>query len=177
MTPRFLSRLAPLPAVLAALIGLADAARANDRDVRATMIPATSCQLYNGSAFLSNYSWFLLGYIGNQAFLLCPVTFNNIDLSGTSNDNDLTKFRVHYRNKGGEMRVFLDRVEHFGTTSRSQSVCGAILPSTTSSVEYTSTVIQCPHDIGSGNNFYSFLVRMDSNFTDSVQRFVGIDFP
>ena len=33
--------------------------------------------------------------------LHCPLPLNNVDLGGTTDDNDISKFRVHYRDTDG----------------------------------------------------------------------------
>jgi hypothetical protein len=90
------------PAMLA---GLAPApAQANDRDPRGTPVPAAACEEYQRSGFTPSAwvvgFWALQGP-GKELRLHCPLPLNNVDLSGTTNDNDLSKIRVLYQDSDG----------------------------------------------------------------------------
>ena len=90
-------------AAAAALVLAATAsatAEANDRSVRAVMIPPMACQpSRNSGAELALTSW--IARAGASADLVCPVPFNNIELGTTSSDNDMTSFRIHYSDSDG----------------------------------------------------------------------------
>src|SRR5919109_2844032 len=82
-------------------------AQANDRDLRGTPVPASGCievassnlasrPFANGALMLSSSP------SGPQTLSLrCPLPVNNIELSGITNDNDITKIRVHYLDNDG----------------------------------------------------------------------------
>ena len=93
--------LAGLLAALAASAALAPAiARANDRDLRGTPVPAAACIEYRRTGPIEDpwkAGYFGLTGDGQYLQLRCPFPVNNIDLSGTTDDNDLSKMRVHYR--------------------------------------------------------------------------------
>src|SRR5262245_54365151 len=88
-------------ALTAALLALAPVAHANDRDLRGTPVPATACIVTFGDDVPQpeREGWFSVE--NQQVNLRCPLPVNNIELSSTSNDNDISKFRVHYRDGDG----------------------------------------------------------------------------
>ncbi len=90
-----------LGAISIALFSLTGQVAANDRDLRATTIPASACELSNSvqadKVFLSQGSWvFRTGETGGVIFN-CPLPLNAYTVSDNSNDNDMTHFRVYYR--------------------------------------------------------------------------------
>ena len=87
-----------LAGLLPAFAGLAPA-HANDRDLRATTVPAAGCievarSTYNNPWTSGDY--FSVSSINQFLKLRCPLPLNQVDLSGTTNDNDISKIRVHY---------------------------------------------------------------------------------
>jgi hypothetical protein len=179
-------------ALLAALLLAPGAAHANDRDLRATTIPASACiELDNQNAsrsFLQNEGYYRLEP-GNGVFrvlhLRCPLPLNNIDLGGATDDNDISKLRVLYRDPDGgfgasRIRITLKRVGHSpgNTDIATLDVCtwisdlGGLPPSSAGR-----STQPCPHDLPFGA-FYTFIVEM-VNFESSTGRleFAGIDFP
>ena len=102
-------------APLAALAGLLSGqALANDRDLRGTPVPASSCTPYfaenagvstGGSEPWYNGFYGLEGLAGQDHRLLylhCPLSVNNIELSNPgSNDNDISSIRILYRDVDG----------------------------------------------------------------------------
>ena len=88
----------------AALAGFAPAARANDRDPRATPVPAAACaEIFHAPGITpwKSGGWFGLYTGGAYVHLRCALPLNNVDLGGTTDDNDISKFRVHYRDGDG----------------------------------------------------------------------------
>ena len=151
-------------------------ADANDRSVRAVMIPPSACEApATTTAKLSAAGWTVQN--GDSAAFICPLPINNIELGGTTDDNDITKFRVHYRDSDGlgtvnsvDVVLIQHRVGPFVQTG----ICGATLaPSTT---DFTSSTVPCVHDVASGGRFYQFFVRLKSGPAGSAS-FLGIDFP
>lgn len=157
-------------------VAIDTAAEANDRSVRAVMIPAMACQPLPGSgAELNIPHW--VARAGASAVLVCPVQFNNIELGTTSADNDITSFRVHYDDSDGSgsaNAVAVDFYQYGGSLKTPTVLCSATLtPSTTA---LTSTTVPCVHDVASSGKFYGFLVRLTSA-PNGVVFFRGIDFP
>lgn len=161
-----------------ALIGLTAAASANDRGVRGTMIPASSCQLVSQSdtATLVGNAW-VNGIFRSR--LACPLPLNNIDLGGTSADNDITKFRAHYKGSANDfagrvlVQLIVSGVSNGSFTS--SVVCGGNLTPTT--INPTETTVACVHDVASDGSFYYFVVTMDNLSGGPQAQFYGIDFP
>src|SRR5687767_11549401 len=104
-----------LPAIAAAgLLAATSPAAANDRDLRATTVPPASCE-GNPSSWRNNRE---ITVMGEQAVLppgtegptspqtvdqryRCALPLNNVDLGGTTNDNDITSFTVIYLDADG----------------------------------------------------------------------------
>lgn len=180
-------RLSILAGIMA-LIGFMGAAHGNDRGLRGTMIVPSGCQIYpvdipNCNSPLNQRGKFTgNGWIGGicSLVLTCPLPINNIDLGGTSSDNDISKFRVHYKNSNvtGQVIVHLIRSQVVSTGFTSSAVCGGALPRTGNIP--TRTTVQCPHDVAGDGTFYHFEVILQSPISiilgDSLM-FLGIDFP
>ena len=176
---------ARLPAMLAALTGLAlapAAARANDRDLRGTPVPAAACVEYNRSASFYGPAWSPDGYYlangaGASLLLHCALPVNAIDLSGTTNDNDISKFKVYYADPDGFGGNYGVRIQLIKTTPLSPTfktyVCAWNSDSEGSgSTTPASATKTCAHDIAAGS-FYHFDVYLYGNSTS----FFGIEFP
>jgi hypothetical protein len=89
-------------------------ALANDRDLRAITVPAASCVPYiregepgtGAPTWVWSFAAFELsgvrpGFPYATASLRCPLPIDAIDLSGTTNDNDIDKVRILYRDSDG----------------------------------------------------------------------------
>ena len=175
-----------LAGLLPALAGLAPApVRANDRDPRATPVPAAACVEFERSANLAANPWMPgSGYFGVAGegvyvWLRCPLPLNQVDLSGTTNDNDLSKIRVHYRDadgfgQGGLVSVTLERTTTAGATMKvcewgsNQDGTGATTPARSTKA--------CPHDLADGA-FYVLNVQLRSASIGAFVHFLGVDFP
>lgn len=165
-----------LPAVVFLSIALMPLAQANDRSVRGIMIPVASCQPdWETAGGLILYSWQVSS--GQYAHLLCPMPINNIELGGEATDNDMSKFRVHYRDSDGMGTASRITVSFYKTTSSPFSfvgICNRTLATTSTTM--TSTVVPCAHDLAAGGAFYGFSVEMVTSPGTTVE-FMGIDFP
>jgi hypothetical protein len=113
--------------------------------------------------------------------VLCPLPVNNIEMSGTGLDNDISSFRVTYRDtdglgSGGEVSVFLQRaVLLSGGGLRTAPVCSwSSNRDGTDETGHTSDMVPCNHDVRS-RDFYVFVVVLDR--TTAEVEFTGIDFP
>ncbi|MGH7006721.1 MAG: hypothetical protein ACREIP_22465, partial [Alphaproteobacteria bacterium] len=111
----------------------------------------------------------------------CPLPVNNVELSGTTNDNEMTKFRVHYLDSDGagadaRLRVRLVRASPTIPNWDEGRVCE--WSSNTAALDGR-VVVDCPHDFES-NTFYFFdltLTVSASAPSHTFVRFWGIDFP
>jgi hypothetical protein len=94
MTPLpYRHRLAAL--TIAVLTGsLPLATQADDRDLRATTVPASSCAVHTPTPDWDPHpvrEGGLVGVRGGTMVLIdCPLPLNNVDLGGTTNDNDMS---------------------------------------------------------------------------------------
>lgn len=184
---RTIMLLAGLLPALASLVPVP--VRANDRDLRASPVPVAACVEVYRSTY--NNPWTSGGYFSvssaNQILgLRCPVPLNQVDLSGTTNDNDISKFRVHYADTDGfgeaaSVAVALVRVAipSAGGWPETTIVC-----SWSSNVDGTGATTgakatkACAHDLAA-EAFYHFdaTLRTNSNGSAHSATFLGITFP
>lgn len=163
----------------ATVAGLAPAANANDRSLRATMIPAGACWVPGPPIYRA--SLFRWEAANGSGLVLCPLLLNNIELGDKGDDNDMSKFRVFYRDSDGagdNARVTVDFYKAKLTNAGMEEtiICSAgTLNSLTSSD--TSITIPCQHDIDDDGAFYLFRINLASGGSDYRSDFIGIDFP
>jgi hypothetical protein len=159
---------------------------ANDRSLRALMIPASSCQVDQNRPFEENpfkRPDAIVRFTPGVYEILCPLPVNNIEMSGTGSDNDISRFRVTYRDtdgrgSGAEVLVMLNRTVLLSDGSGLRFVPVCRWSSNTDGPDnegHTSDVVPCQHDVLS-RNFYAFWVILDVTTADEVE-FTGIDFP
>ena len=174
----------------ACLIG--GGAQANDRDLLGTPVPAASCVKYyadnaEGGALNSGRrqrrSWYngvfaLRGGVGTPGQdykdfrLHCGLAVNQVEISNlTSNDNDITSFRVLYRDGDGRGAATVVEVTLYKMTAlssgevQSTPVCQwSSNTSGTGATGYIRATVPCAHDIPVGA-FYHFDVRL---FTTAI---------
>lgn len=176
-------------------VTLVSQTQANDRSIRGLMIPASSCQTYvqasGGSNCVISPEERAGRFTGNawtaypaepgicQFVFVCPLPINNIELGGTSTDNDISKFRVHFRKPTLSNSVIarLIKSQVSGANFVSSSVCGGLLMAATTAP--TTTTVSCPHDVAGAGTFYHFEVILvqDPSSLSQVSQFYGIDFP
>jgi hypothetical protein len=159
--------------------------QANDRSLRAVMIPASSCQVIEDTPLEGNPFKEQVDAISRLTpgtyRVVCPLPVNNIEMAGRRNDNDISRFRVTYRDTdgldpAGEVLVFLQRISLAGDGSLtidflcdwSSNMDGS------DEIGYTSDVVPCAHDV-SPRSFYVFQVILSRTSADVY--FIGIDFP
>ncbi len=157
---------------------IAATAEANDRSMRGLMIPASACQLTGTDSATLNVSlgWFVRN--GGFAQIMCPLPINHIELGATSTDNDISKFRIHYIDSDALGTASVVKVEFGRYTSvpiGTTVVCRQELAPAT--VNATSTIVPCAHDVMSGGMFYAFVVTLKAATTNGYAYFLGIDFP
>jgi hypothetical protein len=171
-----------LPAFAATLALAPTAARANDRDLRGTSVPASACVEHSRSASFAGSGWSTDGYFvvsgaGTNLIVRCPLPVNSIDLSGTTNDNDISKIRVHYQDPDGFAFGNDIQIQLIKTTPASPALKTVVCEwrssvDGTGSTTAASATKACPHDVASGS-FYHFNVFIYNGST----KFFGIDFP
>jgi len=170
-----------LLATTVALIGVSGFAAANDKDLIATTIPASSCTPVNSKqaemVFLQNGSWvFRNGVTGGVGFY-CPLPLNAYTVSNNTNDNDMTHFRIYYRDTDGKgtaatltarlKRKLTNGAQLWGTqwNSNNVNVSGQ-----------TAQIHPYLHDLAFSAQ-YVMNVTMGRNNTTQRPIFTGIDFP
>lgn len=173
-------------AALASLAALASYASANDRDLRASPIPAAACAEYRKADVLTEDRW-MAGFFritgeGRWLSLRCALPLNNIDLSGTTNHAHMTKLRIQYRDSDGPGggacvvvgvgRTFVDSTGKM--TEKSICFWNSNAHGTGSTKAAKSTR-PCVHDFVPGS-FYFVDVFM-STLAGQTAEFLGIDFP
>jgi hypothetical protein len=170
-----------MAALLVGGVSYSSPGQANDRSLRALMIPPSSCQVDENEPFEDDpfKTPFSVGRFTPGVYtLLCPLPVNNIEMSGTSDDNDISSFRVNYDDQdglgsGGEVSVILNRTVISGGVIRFIPVC-RWSSNTDGEPGAMSDVVPCQHDVRS-RNFYAFDVVLDR--TTAEVSFFGIDFP
>ena len=152
-----------------------------------TPVPPAACIEVSRSAALTENPWFSgffsLTGAGRSLVLRCPLPVNNIDLSGTTNDNDLSQIRVHYRDTDGtgsgtSVAVALIKTAVPTTIGGSQNTTVCSWFSSTDGTGATTTTRAtkaCAHDLAAGA-FYHLQVSLQSSQGHNAQ-FLGVDFP
>ena len=150
------------------------------------MIPASACQIVENTPFEANPfkgpDTINRRTPGSYA-VLCPLPINNIEMSGTASDNDITRFRIAYgdedgREPAGTVEVILRRTDWRTPGSViTRPVCqwnsnvnGSSAPG------LKSDIVPCAHDVLSWN-FYTFNVILSTTSASTQVYFYGIDFP
>jgi hypothetical protein len=164
---------------------------ANDRDLRATHISAFDCRDLEASgqpiaaSRPMSSGLGVYGRGGARADLVCPLPLNNIDLGGTTNDNDISSFTVFYadadgRGAGAQLTVAFEQTIILNGQFETKVLCSwdsNVHGSTGSSPNASNRL--CAVDLLS-NGFYNFRVsmRVTQDFGDvEAVNFVGIRFP
>ena len=170
-----------------ALAGVAPAL-ANDRDLRATMVSGASC----GEAARSTYNnpwtsgdYFSVSSANQYLRLRCPLPLNEIDLSGTTNDNDISKIRVFYGDSDGfgtdaTVTVGLVKIAMPASPGWPQTTVVCSWSSDTDgtgAVTAAKATMACVHDLAA-EAFYHFNVSLHTGANGgNAATFVGISFP
>ena len=157
-------------------------ALANDQDLVATTIPASTCAPANnvqaGLVHLSSGSWmFNTGATGGVIFN-CPLPLNVFTVSDNTNDNDMTHFRVYYRDTDS----LLNNAQVTARLIR-RSMNGALTligPQWNSNNVNINVHTAQPQPVlhqMTANSLYSFQVTLARNNVLQNPMFTGIDFP
>ena len=147
-------------------------------------MPAAACVAYLRTPAGAAESWspgsFGVVGPGQSVRLRCPLPVNNVDLSGTSNDNDLTKLRGHYRDTDGFGTGGVVCIELLRTTASAQPNTSVCIWSSnvdgTGGTTATTATKTCPHDLAAGA-FYHLDVLLLATGAGNVAEFFGVDFP
>jgi hypothetical protein len=162
--------------VLAVSAALAAAAPlfANDQDLIATTVPATSCQAANptsdGKLRLVNGSWVFLPNTSGTAHLWCPLPVNMYTVSDASQDNDIQNYRIFYRDEGPASQVTV-RLGYRDTDGLTWTGPEWVSVDGPGNARDTHTNM---HDVVVG--LYSFLVTLTRTGLQEDPAFSGIDF-
>ena len=170
--------------ILAALVILAALTSApsfaNDQDIWSTTVPASSCQPANSihlaKVTLSNGAWVFRGNNTGTVAFYCPLPVNAFTKSDFSNDNDISRFRVYYRDTDG--MGLTSRVTARLTYRRSDG--SYVAGSTWSSDNFannanTTRLHTINHDVRA-NALYAFYVTLRRTSNAQSPAFSGIDF-
>ena len=175
---------------LAAAVSLP--ALANDQDVWSTTVPASSCEPSTESSAnkvkLVNGAWVFSGNNLGLVTFYCPLAINAFTVANFSNDNDISSFRIYYRDTDGGtlgapngVPTNQSQVTARLTYRKSDGMysAGSLWSSHWTPVNArsnTTAVKNNVHDV-QANALYSFVVTMlRTNLTQSPA-FSGIDFP
>lgn len=169
--------------VLTAALLMPSAPQANDLDLRAHRIPASAC--HESVTDTLNFGQFRVAGPNKAAVAECPLPISNIELSAGATDNDMTRFRIHYRDSDGRGDRVLVQVEVFrrnfaGNGPDIVFICGWDSNRQGGSATFlTSATVDCPEDI-SATGFYTFMVQLRTSSSAALSAqavFNGIDFP
>ncbi|BAY29439.1 hypothetical protein NIES2107_12820 [Nostoc carneum NIES-2107] len=169
-------------AIIAAISAAPMSASANDAEVANTTIPASACRpesnVDDGQVFLSNGAYVFSGNNTGTVRLYCPWTING-NTSNLTNDNDMSSYRVYYRDTDGisnssEITTLLAYRDPNGQAQPAGQVAWS--SNTANATANTTQTVQLSHDLGS-NRLYYFIVTIRRNSTSQNPAFSGIDFP
>jgi hypothetical protein len=172
------ARLASLATAVALLAG-AQAVHANDQDLIATTVPATSCQPASHSqaaeVVLSNAAWVFSGSNTGTVIFYCPLPVNRFTKSDATDDNDILGFRVYYRDTDG-MGTDAEVTARLYYRATGLVPVGAEFTSNDNNeTDDTKDYQAVAHDVNEAA-MYSFVVTLSRTSTAESPAFTGIDF-
>ena len=178
-----LKRLIFLTAI-AGLFTFPSAAVANDQDVQATTIPASACRPESDTADASvrmvNGAFIFNGNSTGTVRFFCPLPINRLTVSGPSNDNDLTGYRVYYRDTDGtgNLAEITTHLFYRNSNAGSSIAVGAAWGSNSNP---SNSTVNTSFFVGQTHQFeafrlYFFGVTMRRNNINQDPAFGGIDF-
>ncbi|WP_413200555.1 hypothetical protein [Nostoc piscinale] len=176
----FISKNFLAAATIAASLIVPSVASANDRDILATTVPATACRPNSdsgdASVVISNGAYVFNGSATGTVTLYCPLPINANTISDLTNDNDISTYRVYYRDTdgiGGASEITTRLVYR---DSAGLNGVGSTWSSNVSNMTDNRTqFVNLNHSVGS-NRLYSFLVTIQRTNTTQNPAFSGIDF-
>lgn len=169
---------------LAALFTFPSAAVANDRDVEATTIPASACRPESDTADASvrmvNGAFIFNPNSTGTVRFFCPLPINRLTVSDSSNDNDLSRYRVYYRDTDGTGNVVEITTQLFYRNSNANSSIPVGAAWSSNSNPSNLTVNTFFYVLQSHQfevfRLYFFVVTMRRNNINQDPAFGGIDF-
>jgi len=169
-------------AASAALLTFPSAAVASDQDVQATTIPASACQPRGFSTdarvVLSNGAYVFDPSASGTATatFYCSLPINGLTVSNTTNDNDITGYRVYYRDSDGTANASEITTRLAYRDTQGITYVGTLWSSNTNTqTGNTNRYISLNHDLGI-YRLYFFVVTMRRTSTIQSPAFSGIDF-
>jgi hypothetical protein len=176
--------IACLPLLFVASLAMARPGLANDRDLRATTLPPSACAVtFSSASFTPLAAGAVVINLEGSTVLHCPLPLSNVDLGGATNDNDISKVRVHYRDGDGQGTAASVRVRLWrsvASASQFSGVSNSRLCEWNSNARAatagTNAMFPCQVDLASGS-FYWFEVTLTISEDGGVASFIGIDFP
>jgi hypothetical protein len=165
----------------------AGTALANDRDVRAKTVPASICQPSNstqlGMVQIVHGSWVFQGSATGTVEIWCPLSLNQYTVSDNTNDNDISYYRVFYRDSdsAGAAAQVTVRLFYRRASAQAPQPTGELFNSNavSSPVPFnTSRYHSNPHDVFffPDGVLYFFRVTLTRNNSTQDPAFHGIDF-
>ncbi|MEG3845786.1 hypothetical protein QT971_00970 [Microcoleus sp. herbarium19] len=169
---------------IAALFTFPSAAVANDQDVQATTIPASACRPESDTADASvrmvNGAFIFNPNSTGTVRFFCPLPINRLTVSNPSNDNDLTGYRVYYRDTDGtgNLAAITTHLFYRNSSAASSIAVGAAWSSNSNPSNLTvntSFFVPQNHQF-EAFRLYFFVVTMRRNNINQDPAFGGIDF-
>lgn len=167
-------------AAIATSFVVSSVASANDRDVEATTIPASACRPRNdvedAAVGLSNGAYVFNGSATGTVILYCPLPINRHTISDMTNDNDISTYRVYYRDTdgmgtGAEIETRL----HYRDSNGLHAVGTTWSSNESNMTDNTIRYVNLNHNVGF-DRLYFFTVIMRRTNTEQDPAFSGIDF-
>ena len=175
----------------ATTFGSTNSALANDQDVWSTTVPASSCEPANetdaNKVKIANGAWVFSGDNLGVVTLYCPLAINAFTVANFSHDNDITAYRVYYRDTDGGTYgsngapTNLAQVTARLTYRKEDGMysAGSLWSSHFTPINLrgnTKIVKNNVHDV-QANALYSFIVTLQRLHPSQSPAFSGIDFP
>jgi hypothetical protein len=166
--------------VTAGLVYGSQMALASDRDLRATTVPATACEPLNSTqantVWLSNAAWVFRGNNTGTVTFYCPLPRNAVTLSDNTDDNDITVYRVYYRDSDGAGPAARVTTRLVYRRSTGLFAAGSTWSSNShNATDNTVALFANAHDMRF-DAVYSFLVTLQRTNIQQDPAFSGIDF-
>ena len=170
----------------AAAFGSANTVLANDAPLLATTVPASSCapvdEAQSDKVRLSNGAWVFSGVHTGTVMFYCPLPLNAMDVNNVLQVNDMTTYRVYYRDSDGggilnnrakvTARLIYRKAD--GMYSGGSLWSSRFTPNNQTD---NSTAIKVNNHTLQANALYSFVVTLYRSESEQKPAFSGIDFP
>jgi hypothetical protein len=167
------------------LLTTAGAVQANDQEIWTKTVPASACTPATSAqasrVSLVNAAWVFSGTQTGTVTFYCPLPVNAYTVVNLTNDNDISSFRIYYRDSDGvgadaELTARLVYREASGLFSAG-GTWSSNSPATAAGETGNRRDVQPNvHDVRT-DALYSFLVTMARTTTSQAPSFAGIDFP